>query len=659
MQRGVFLASDKSTIEVLLKEKRVFKPSKKLVEQSNVKKWMNTQGIKDYDELIEKAKNLEWFWGAMAEEFLEWYQPYEKVLDWSPPWAKWFIGAKYNIVHDALDRHVESWRKNKVAYIFEGERGDVKKLTYRDLFVEVNKLANALKDIGVKKKDKVGIYMPMIPELPIAMLACAKIGAIHSVVFSGFSAKALRERVNDARVQVVITCDGFYRRGKEIPLKKQTDEALEWAPTVRHVIVFKRTGQDVPWNGDRDLWWHEVTAHQPNTCTTEKMDANDTLYLLYTSGTTGRPKGVIHAHGGYAVGTATTLNWVFDLKDEDVWWCAADIGWVTGHSYIVYAPLILGVTSIIYEGAPDYPKPNRWWSIIEKYGVTVLYTSPTAIRMHMRYGERWAKQHDLSSLRLLGSVGEPINPEAWIWYYTHIGGERCQIMDTWWQTETGSFVIAPLPITHLKPGAATRPLPGFSAEVFNEKGEPILQSGGELVLSTPWPSMLRGLYNAPERYKNIYWSKFSGVYLAGDIARVDEDGCFWIQGRADDVLKISGHRISNSEIESALVSHPNVAEAAAIGKPHPIKGESICVYVVLREGIDHSDMLRTQLMQHVGNEIGKIARPDEIWFVKDVPKTRSGKIMRRIVRAKAIGESPGDISTLRNPEAVEELERAK
>lgn len=653
------MASDKSTIEVLLKEKRVFKPSKKLVEQSNVKKWMNTQGIKDYDELIEKAKNLEWFWGAMAEEFLEWYQPYEKVLDWSPPWAKWFIGAKYNIVHDALDRHVESWRKNKVAYIFEGERGDVKKLTYRDLFVEVNKLANALKDIGVKKKDKVGIYMPMIPELPIAMLACAKIGAIHSVVFSGFSAKALRERVNDARVQVVITCDGFYRRGKEIPLKKQTDEALEWAPTVRHVIVFKRTGQDVPWNGDRDLWWHEVTAHQPNTCTTEQMDANDTLYLLYTSGTTGRPKGVIHAHGGYAVGTATTLNWVFDLKDEDVWWCAADIGWVTGHSYIVYAPLILGVTSIIYEGAPDYPKPNRWWSIIEKYGVTVLYTSPTAIRMHMRYGERWAKQHDLSSLRLLGSVGEPINPEAWIWYYTHIGGERCQIMDTWWQTETGSFVISPLPITHLKPGAATRPLPGYSAEVFNEKGEPILQSGGELVLSTPWPSMLRGLYNAPERYKNIYWSKFSGVYLAGDIARVDEDGCFWIQGRADDVLKISGHRISNSEIESALVSHPNVAEAAAIGKPHPIKGESICVYVVLREGIDHSDRLRTQLMQHVGNEIGKIARPDEIWFVKDVPKTRSGKIMRRIVRAKAIGESPGDISTLRNPEAVEELERAK
>ena len=637
----------------------MFKPSKKFVEQSNVKKWMNTQGIKDYDELIEKAKDLEWFWGAMAEEFIEWYQPYEKVLDWSPPWAKWFIGAKYNIVHDALDRHVETWRKNKVAYIFEGESGDVKKLTYRDLFVEVNKLANALKDIGVRKNDKVGIYMPMIPELPIAMLACAKIGAIHSVVFSGFSAKALRERVNDAGGQVVITCDGFYRRGKEVPLKKQTDEALEWAPTVRHVIVFKRTGQDVPWNGERDLWWHEVTAHQPNTCNTEKLDANDILYLLYTSGTTGRPKGVIHAHGGYAVGTAATLNWVFDLKDEDVWWCAADIGWVTGHSYIVYAPLILGATSIIYEGAPDYPKPNRWWSIIEDHGVTVLYTSPTAIRMHMRYGERWAKQHDLSSLRLLGSVGEPINPEAWIWYYTHVGGEHCQIMDTWWQTETGSFVISPLPITHLKPGAATRPLPGYSAQVFNGKGEPILRSGGELVLSTPWPSMLRGLYKAPERYKKTYWSKFPGVYLAGDIARVDEDGFFWVQGRADDVLKISGHRISNSEIESALVSHRSVAEAVAIGKPHPIKGESICCYVVLREGTDQSDRLRTQLMQHVSKEIGKIARPDEIWFVKDVPKTRSGKIMRRIVRAKAIGESPGDISTLRNPEAVEELERAK
>lgn len=653
------MASDRTPIEVLLKEKRVFKPSKKLVEESNVKKWMNTHGIKDYDELIEKGKDLEWFWGAMAEEFIEWYQPYEKVLEWDPPWAKWFIGAKYNIVHDALDRHVETWRKNKVAYIFEGEPGDVKKLTYRDLFVEVNKLANALKDIGVRKNDKVGIYMPMIPELPIAMLASAKIGAIHSVVFSGFSAKALRERVNDAEVGVVITCDGFYRRGKEVPLKKQTDDALEWAPTVKHVIVFKRTGQEVPWNGDRDLWWHEVTAHQPNTCNTEKVDANDTLYLLYTSGTTGRPKGVIHAHGGYAVGTAATLNWVFDLKDEDVWWCAADIGWVTGHSYIVYAPLILGVTSIIYEGAPDYPKPNRWWSIIEDHGVTVLYTSPTAIRMHMRYGESWAKQHDLRSLRLLGSVGEPINPEAWMWYYTHIGGKRCQIMDTWWQTETGSFVISPLPITHLKPGAATRPLPGYSAQVFNGTGEAILQSGGELVLSTPWPSMLRGLYKAPERYKNIYWSKFPGVYLAGDIARVDEDGCFWVQGRADDVLKISGHRISNSEIESAVVSHPNVAEAAAIGKPHPIKGESICVYVVLREGTAQSDRLRTQLMQHVSKEIGKIARPDELWFVKDVPKTRSGKIMRRIVRAKAIGEPPGDISTLRNPEAVEELERAK
>jgi acetyl-CoA synthetase len=652
------LVSKSSPIEVLLKEQRVFTPSPQLVEHANVKKWMDAQGIRDYDELIEKARDLEWYWGAMAQEFVEWYQPYEKVLEWQRPWAQWFVGAKYNIVHDALDRHIETWRKNKVAYIFEGEPGDVKKLTYRDLFVEVNKLANALKVIGVGRNDKVGIYMPMIPALPIAMLACAKIGAIHSVVFSGFSAKALRERVNDAEARVVITCDGFYRRGREVPLKQQTDAALEWAPSVRQVIVFKRTGQEVPWVEGRDLWWHEVTAYQSGTCATEALDANDVLYLLYTSGTTGRPKGVIHAHGGYAVGTATTLSWVFDLKDEDVWWCAADIGWVTGHSYIVYAPLILGVTSIMYEGAPDYPKPNRWWSIIENHGVTVLYTSPTAIRMHMRYGEGWAKRHNLQSLRLLGSVGEPINPEAWIWYYTHIGGERCQIMDTWWQTETGSFVISPLPITPLKPGAATRPLPGFSAHVYNGDGQPIQKSGGELVLTTPWPSMLRGLYKDPDRYQKIYWSAFPGVYLAGDIARVDDDGYFWVQGRADDVLKTAGHRISNSEIESAMVSHPHVAEAVAIGKPHPIKGEAICVYVVLREGIVATDRLRTQLMQHVSNEIGKIARPDEVWFVTDVPKTRSGKIMRRIVRAKAIGEAPGDVSTLRNPEAVEALEHA-
>lgn len=649
---------EESTIEVLLKEQRVFSPSNALVEQSNVKQWMDKHSIKTYEELLQRSQDLEWFWGEMAQEFVEWYEPYSKVLKWTPPWVEWFVNAKYNIVHDALDKHVQSWRRNKVAYIFEGEQGDIRKLTYWDLNVQVNRLANALKDLGITKGDKVGIYLPMIPELPITMLACAKIGAIHSVVFSGFSALAFRERINDAGARLVVTCDSFYRRGKEIPLKKQTDEALRWAPTVEQVIVHRRTGSEIPWNGEQDCWAHDLTADQSSHCDTMRLDANDILYILYTSGTTGRPKGVLHAHGGYAVGTATTLNWVFDLKDDDVWWCAADIGWVTGHSYIVYAPLILGVTSIMYEGAPDYPKPDRWWSIIENHGVTVLYTSPTSIRMHMRYGERWTQIHDLSTLRHLGSVGEPINPEAWMWYYKHIGGERCQIMDTWWQTETGAFVISPLPITPLKPGAATKPLPGYSAQVLNTKGESISNSGGELVLVTPWPSMLRGLFKAPERYQQYYWSRFPGVYLAGDIARVDHDGYFWIQGRADDVLKISGHRISNSEIESALVSHRAVAEAVAIGKTHPIKGESISVYVVLKEGLRPSDKLRIELREHVVQEIGRIARPDEVWFVRDVPKTRSGKIMRRVVRAKALGEPVGDISTLRNPEAVEELGKA-
>lgn len=652
------MTSEEPTIEVLLKEQRVFPPPISLVEQSNVKRWMDKHSIKTYEELLARSQDLEWFWGEMAQEFVEWYEPYSKVLKWTSPWVEWFVDAKYNIVHDALDRHIESWRRNKVAYIFEGEKGDSQKLTYWDLNVQVNRLANALKDLGIGKGDKVGIYLPMIPELPITMLACAKIGAIHSVVFSGFSALAFRERINDAGARLVVTCDGFYRRGKEISLKTQTDEALKWAPTVEQVIVHRRTGSEIPWNGEHDCWAHDLTADQPSHCNTMKLDANDILYILYTSGTTGRPKGVLHAHGGYAVGTATTLNWVFDLKDDDVWWCAADIGWVTGHSYIVYAPLILGATSVIYEGAPDYPKPDRWWSIIEDHGVTVLYTSPTSIRMHMRYGERWTQMHDLSTLRLLGSVGEPINPEAWMWYYKHIGGEQCQIMDTWWQTETGAFVISPLPITPLKPGAATKPLPGYFAQVFNPKGEPISNSGGELVLVTPWPSMLRGLFKAPDRYQQYYWSRFPDVYLAGDIARLDEDGYFWIQGRADDVLKISGHRISNSEIESALVSHHAVAEAVAIGKTHPIKGESISVYAVLKEGVHPSDELRIELREHVVQEIGKIARPDEIWFVRDVPKTRSGKIMRRVVRAKALGEPVGDISTLRNPEAVEDLEKA-
>ncbi len=645
-------------LEVLLKEKRVFEPPKELVEKSNVKRWVDEHGIKSYDELLEKAQDLEWFWGEAAKE-LEWFKPWEKVLEWKPPYAKWFIGGKINIVHNALDRHMGTPRENKIAYIWEGEPGDVRKLTYRDLHAEVNKLANALKNLEIKKGDRVGIYLPMIPELPIAMLACAKIGAIHSVVFSGFSAKALRGRLNDSGAKALITCDGSYWRGKINPIKRSADEALEDAPSVEKVIVAKRTGEKIPMKEGRDVWWNEITREQPTEAKTEVMDSEDILYILYTSGTTGRPKGVIHVHGGYAVGVHRTLKWVFDLKDDDIWWCAADIGWVTGHSYIVYAPLMLGVTSFMFEGTLGHPQPDRWWSLIDKYGITVFYTSPTAIRAHMKLGDEWPKKHDMSSLRLLGTVGEPINPEAWIWYYKFIGKERCQIMDTWWQTESGTFCISPLPITPLKPGSATKPLPGFTADVYDEKGKSITGAGGYLVQLTPWPAMLRGLYKDPERYKKFYWSKFPDTYLAGDVARRDEDGYFWIQGRADDVLNVSGHRIGNSEVESALVSHEKVAEAAVIGKPHEMKGESITAFVVLKKSVEPSEELRTELREYVAKEIGKIARPDEIFFVKDVPKTRSGKIMRRVIRAKALGEPVGDISTLANPEAVEEIGRAK
>jgi len=646
-------------ISVLLDEKRVFKPKEEFINQTNVKQWMDKHGINNLEELHNKSSDWEWFWEEVSKELVEWYKPYDKIVEWDTPWVKWFVGAKYNIVHDALDKHVKSWRKNKVAYIFEGEPGDVKKYTFNDLYIEVNKLANALRKIGLKKGDRVGIYLPMIPELPIAMLACAKIGAVHSVVFSGFSALAFRDRINDCKAKVVITCDGFWRRGRKVYLKDQADVALEEAPSVKHVIVCKRTGDGVPWTAGRDVWLHDLIFDSPKECETEKLDANDPLFFLYTSGTTGKPKGIIHAHGGYAVGTAHTLKWVFDMKDEDIWWCAADIGWITGHSYIVYAPLILGATSILYEGAPNYPQPDRWWQIIEKFNVTQLYTSPTSIRLFMKYGEEWIKQHDLSTLRILGSVGEPINPEAWMWYYKHVGNENCQIMDTWWQTETGHFILSPLPVTPLKPGSATKALPGLAADVVNEKGETVQNVGGNLILTHPWPGMLRGIYKNPERYKKTYWSKFEGIYIAGDVTRKDNDGYFWIQGRADDVLNVSGHRIGNSEVESALVSHPLVAEAAVIGKPHSLKGESITSYVVLKKDVEPNDQLRKELFEHVGKEMGKIARPDEIWFVNDVPKTRSGKIMRRVIRSKALGNEVGDISTLANPEAVEEIAKAR
>ena len=648
------------TIASLLQEGRVFYPPDDLVENSNVKKFMDKHGIKSYDELLERAKNIDWFWSEMVKEVdIKWYKEPEKTLEWNPPYVKWFIGAKYNIVNDALDKQARL-RKDKIAYIWEGELGSIRKITYAELYEEVNRFANALKGFGVGKGDRVTIWLPMIPELPIAMLACAKIGAIHSVVFSGFSEKALLDRIQDAEAKILITADGFYRGGNIIELKDRADSILGEAQSIERVIVYERCGIPTNMEEGRDYWWHEIVQDQPKECKTEEMDANDILFILYTSGTTGKPKGVIHAHGGYAVGVAATLKLIFDLKEDDVWWCSADIGWITGHSYIVYGPLILGATSVMYEGAPTYPKPDRWWEMIERHKVTVFYTAPTAIRMFMRLGEEWPQKHDLSSLRLLGTVGEPINPEAWVWYYKYIGNERCQIMDTWWQTETGMQMISPLPITPLKPGSATKPFPGIEADIYDPKGNSLYKknAGGFLVITKPWPAMLRGLWRAEERYINTYWSTYKDIYFTGDAARTDEEGYFWIQGRLDDVLNVSGHRIGNSEVESALVSHPAVSEAAVVGKPHQIKGEAIVAFVVLRSDFRPSEELKAELKEHVAKEIGKIARPDEIHFVTDLPKTRSGKIMRRVCRSIMLGKDPGDISTLANPEAVEIVKQA-
>jgi acetyl-CoA synthetase len=630
----------------MAEEKKFYYPPKELVENSNIKKFMDKFGIKDLDELLKRAEDQEWYWGEMAKE-LDWFQPWQRVLEWNFPFAKWFVGGKINIAHNALDRHIKTKIRDKVAYIFEGEPGEVERWTYLDLYKEVNRLANALKRFGVKKGDRVTIYLPMIPQLPIAMLACAKLGAIHSVVFSGFSATSLKDRILDSESKVLITADGGFRRGKVVHLKQNADEILKECPSVEKVIVYQRTKNEVKMEKGRDFFWSEVVSKESDECPTEVMDSEEVLYILYTSGTTGKPKGVVHVHGGYAVGTHATLKYVFDIKDSDIWWCAADIGWVTGHSYIVYAPLMLGATSILYEGAPDYPDPGRWWKMIERERVTILYTSPTAIRMHMRYGEKWAKEHDLSSLRLLGSVGEPINPEAWRWYYKHIGNERCPIMDTWWQTETGTFVIAPLPITPLKPGSATKPLPGFGATVYNSEGKPIKPNeNGLAVLTKPWPAMLRTLYKDPERYKQVYWSRFPNVYLTGDSATIDEDGYFWFRGRADEVLNVAGHRLGTAEVESALVAHPAVAEAAVIGVPHEVKGDVPKAYVVLKVGYSPSEELAKELKEWVAKEIGPIARPEEIEFRDKLPKTRSGKIMRRLLKAQALGLPIGDTSTL-------------
>jgi acetyl-CoA synthetase len=609
--------------------------------------------IKDYDKVYtEAAADPVAFWGRIAAENFEWFRPWDSVLDDSnAPFFRWFDGARVNIVHNALDRHLRSATRNKAALIFEGEPGDVRTYTYQQLSHEVSKFAGVLKSQGVGRGDRVTIYMGRIPELPIAMLACAKIGAMHSVVYGGFSTEALYDRIQDSQSKVLVTCDGAWLRGEIVELKKIANEALDKGTTVQSVVVVKRTGNEVEMVADRDHWYHELMAlpvADPRT-PTEEMGAEDPLFILYTSGTTGRPKAILHTHGGYMVHTATTLKWVFDIKPHDLFWCAADPGWITGHSYIVYAPLVLGATSFMYEGAPAHPNPDRWWSMVAKYGVTILYTAPTAIRGLMRFGETWPNLHDLSSLRLLGSVGEPINPEAWRWYYRVIGKEECPIMDTWWQTETGGFMITPLPSVALKPGSATRPFPGIIADVVNEEGESVAANEeGFLVIKAPWPGMLRTILGDPDRYVQQYWSRYEeqGWYTAGDSARRDEDGYFWVIGRVDDVIKVSGYRLGTAEIESALVSHPAVAEAAVIGVPDELRGNIIRAYCILRQTAVPSDTLARELIDHVSHEMGPIAKPASVEFVESLPKTRSGKIMRRVLKAKALGQEAGDLSTL-------------
>ncbi|MBM2816988.1 MAG: acetyl-coenzyme synthetase [Ignavibacteria bacterium] len=619
----------------------VYYPSEEVISNANIKDWdaLNKAATDDY----------EGFWSNEADN-LHWFLKWDKVLDDSEkPFYKWFTGGKTNIAHNCLDVHINTHRKNKLALIWEGENGDHSTMSYFRLYKETCKFANILRSLGVTKGDRVTIYMGRIPEIVIAMLACARIGAIHSVVYGGFSVESLHERIEDSQSKVLIVSDGAYQRGKIIPLKNIADEALQRAGIVEHVLVVKRTGQEVYMESGRDMWYHELMnlpiANYNNKC--EVMDSEDPLFILYTSGTTGKPKAILHTHGGYMVGTYTTMKYVFDIKDSDRYWCAADPGWITGHSYIVYAPLLNGATSFMYEGAHTYPYPNRWWQIVEKYGINILYMAPTAIRGLMRFGDAWANRHDLSSLRLLGSVGEPINPEAWRWLYKVIGREKCPIMDTWWQTETGMFIITPMPCVPLKPGSGTKPFPGIEADILDEEGKPVKTGEeGYLVLKTPWPAMVRTIYNDPQRLVEQYWSRFPGVYMTGDSARRDEDGYYWIIGRVDDVIKVSGYRLGTAEIESALVSHPAVAEAAAIGIPHELKGNAIHAFVILRQGFARSEKLIEELKLHIGHEVGPIAKPEKIEFMDTLPKTRSGKIMRRVLKAKELGLDPGNISTL-------------
>jgi acetyl-CoA synthetase len=640
-------------IDNLLKEDRQFPPSQT---------WKTTAVVSDPSIYDRAAANPEAFWEGFARE-LEWIRPWDEVVRWKAPDAEWFVGGKLNASVNCVDRHAHSARRNRAAIIWEGEPGDRRTLTYWDLYRQVGAFANVLKSLGVKKGDRVALYLPLIPELAIAMLACARIGAIHSVVFGGFSAESLRDRINDAQAVLLVTADGGYRRGQIVPLKQMADEALNDTPSIKNdVVVRRQAGSPIPVDirEGRDHWYHRLMQHASFNCEPEAMDAEDMLYILYTSGTTGKPKGIVHTTGGYLVGTYATTKWVFDLKDDDVYWCTADIGWVTGHSYVVYGPLANGATVLMYEGAPDWPQKDRLWELIEKYGVTIFYTAPTAIRAFMRWGTEWPARRDLSSLRLLGSVGEPINPEAWMWYHTNIGRERCPIVDTWWQTETGMMMITPLPgITSTKPGSATRPFPGISAEIRDARGERVETGGGLLALTKPWPAMLRGIYGDPERFVKTYFSRWSdGAYFTGDGARRDDDGFYWLLGRVDDVLNVAGHRLGTMEVESALVDHPMVAEAAVVGRPHEIKGQAAVAFVTLKEGNKGTPGVADELKEHVVRKIGAIARPDQILFAADLPKTRSGKIMRRLLRDIAEGKALGDTTTLADPAVVARLKES-
>jgi len=643
------MAVDAKAIEALLEETRVFPPPPDFRKQALV----------NGEEVYERARrDPEAFWAERAED-LHWFRKWDRVLDWQPPFAKWFVGGQLNASYNCLDRHLGTPRQNKAALIWEGEFVEQRVYTYRELWREVCQFANVLKSLGVRRGDRVAIYMPMVPELPITMLACARIGAPHTVVFGGFSAESLRDRIEDCQASILITADGGFRRGSVVPLKKAADEALEGTDLIRHVVVVQRVGEKaaITMKPGRDQWWHELMRDAPAACEAERMDAEDLLYILYTSGSTGKPKGIAHTTGGYLTGCLATTRWVFDLKDEDIYWCTADIGWVTGHSYVVYGPLAAGATQVMYEGAPDFPDKDRFWSIVERHGVTIFYTAPTAIRAFMKWGPQYPQRHDMSTLRLLGTVGEPINPEAWIWYHETIGRERCPIVDTWWQTETGHILIAPLPgVMATKPGSATKPFPGIEVDIVDEQGSSVpLGGGGYLVIRRPWPGMLRTLYGDPERFKETYWSKYPGIYFTGDGAKRDADGYFWLLGRVDDVMNVAGHRISTMEVESALVDHRGVAEAAVIGKTHEIKGQAISAFVTLKEGNTGDPKMEDELKQHVARKIGAISRPDDIIFTAELPKTRSGKIMRRLLRDIAEGRALGDTTTLADPNVVASL----